>query len=110
MRLVLVLVLVLVAAPAPAEDARAPQEEKARSLVATLRRAEDETARRDLYALGAPSLVPLAQALGSEQDPAAWTRLAVSTTSRAGCSTGEVIGAWRRKSPSAKSAMTRRST
>ena len=52
-----------------------PQEEKARSLVATLRKADDEGARRDLFALGARSLAPLAEGLETEADPAAWTRL-----------------------------------
>lgn len=62
-------------APVPAPAAKAGDPERARSLVQTLRRADDDIARRDIYTLGAAAIGPLAEALESEDDPAAWTRL-----------------------------------
>ncbi len=63
--------------PVPAAPADPATLARARTLVAALAAAEDEPARRDLLAIGAPALSPLAEALpGAAADLDAFARLA----------------------------------
>jgi tetratricopeptide (TPR) repeat protein len=65
-------------APAPTAGpaAASAAAERARRAVEALRRADDDAARRELFAIGGPALAPLGAALEAEEDVAAWSRLA----------------------------------